>query len=234
MLEFLTSIIIFALSLGILNYPVNPAQIVSRIADHLSELEAPPANPTPENDSGLSDHTPNHPNHPNNSPDSNSQNDNHPDTSKIRAYNTSSGKVIDNVAAVAVENAPPLIACSEKPELCEPTPTPDPPSEALPTPPDLPGPIPLPDPPPPDPCIPPPPCVYEKFPCLVVMPPEGWCPPIPLPDPPKGPTPTPTPTIPIPTIIPIKPPEDCFIPHPPIPVDISNSSQKSILPCPIF
>lgn len=77
-----------------------------------------------------------------------------PNTDKVPAYNTQSEREVGGVPQVAVDNADPLVPCTE--ELCpSPTPTPaDPPSFVPP-----PVPVPLPDPEPiPDPISPTLPC----------------------------------------------------------------------------
>lgn len=56
----------------------------------------------------------------------NSNNEEDPNTEKVPAFNTKSEKPIGEVAAIAVEKAEPLVACSDNPKLCiTPTPPPD-------------------------------------------------------------------------------------------------------------
>ncbi|KKQ51200.1 MAG: Filamentous hemagglutinin family outer membrane protein [Microgenomates group bacterium GW2011_GWC1_38_12] len=79
-----------------------------------------------------------------------------PDTNKQDAYNISSEKPLGEVAAVAIENSPALVVCSDNPSLCF-TPTPTPTLTPTPTPIETPIPQPeptfIPCPPPPCPII---------------------------------------------------------------------------------
>lgn len=172
MYQFLLSLLTLALTLSFGGQPtIKPFEIVAKIQERLSTHEEPQGT---ENPPGLVDQA------QNSSQSSPATNNENPDTTKVPTYNTKSGKYIGEVAAVAVDKAEPLVNCSEVPGQCDgeanvipPTPTP--------TPTEPPGPVP---------CIPPPPCIYEKPACLPVVPEDGWCP---------------TEPIPVPTIIPIKP-----------------------------
>lgn len=155
MLEFLTALLIFVFSLGIINYPqIDPEEVILRIEEHISHVQKPQADPVNSHQGGnaIGVDGPDLPEPAQNSEDPaqqneagsdalNQENANHPAETKVRAYNSSSGKVIESVAAVAVENAPPLVACSENPEACDAIDSPDP--ELPPT---LPEPTPTPTP----------------------------------------------------------------------------------------
>ena len=111
MAEFLLSLLLFVFGFGSADHPaLDPETIPSGIEEFITdvqELESDPVNLPPPM-------TPQAEN-----PDSSEQGV----SEKVRAYNTASGKVVGEVAVVAVEKAPPLINCAEVPELCNPTST---------------------------------------------------------------------------------------------------------------
>jgi len=160
MFNFLISLLTFALGVSaFLNHPnhapVIPAEVIGQIEEHIASIEAPQGNPkelfqngqenTPENAPTGAPQADEEADQPENSQADVQAAD--PDTTKVAAYNTSSDKVITSVAAVAVENAPPLFPQPEEElPVIEPTPTPTP--EIEPTePPEPPKPV-----PPIDPC----------------------------------------------------------------------------------
>jgi hypothetical protein len=110
---------------------------------------------------------------------SNSEQDNNdfekgkPNTEKVRAYNTASGKVVEKVAARATEKSPVLISCQDI-DLCdkpEPTPSPSP----QPSPPPLRDPLPSPI-----------PTIEPIIPIPTIIEPRPPCPPPPYPPIPYG------------------------------------------------
>lgn len=131
MLEFLISLLLFVFGLGSVDHPAfDPETIISRIEEHITDVQAPEGDP--ENGPDLPDQAQNSNQEPQNennqaNHDGNGENQENavePDTTKVRAYNISSEKIIQRVAAVAVENAPPLEDCADHPEECDPEPEP--------------------------------------------------------------------------------------------------------------
>lgn len=136
MIEFLLAILIAALGQAapeLSNF--EPAVIISKISNHISVVPTPgPSVPT------SSEETPTPTPNPFSDLVSTEVSQVTPDTNKVQALNTQSGKVINSVAAVAVEKAPPLIPYT--PILSSPTPSPT----STPTPTPVIEPDPIPDP----------------------------------------------------------------------------------------
>lgn len=148
MLVFLIALILFVFGFSSIGHPpLDPTEIISLLDEQIWEVESPQANPRQQHQSGnalAEENSSNLPGQDLNEPDPSkataieenadgSATDN-PDTSRLSAYNNSSGKVITSVAAVAVENAPPLVSCAEDSELCEAQPTSESPPIPDPTP----------------------------------------------------------------------------------------------------
>ena len=144
MLEFLISLLLFVFGLGSVDHPsFDPEETVSRIEEHISDLGEPQGDPVNSHQGGqeIAENGPDLPDQAQNSNNSSQNNENesngngnngenqenasHPDTNKIRAYNTSSGKLIASVATIAVEKAPPLEDCTDNAECEDPAPEPE-------------------------------------------------------------------------------------------------------------
>ena len=156
MLAFLLYVLLFAFGLGSPDNPaLNPEEIFSQIQEHISQVLPPQGDPensygggngggneTAQNESDDLPEQDEQEQNDDDNPEPESQNEDentselaeNPDTTQVSAYNTSSGIVIESVAAVAVENAPPLVSCTDNPDCDqpapqdedEPTPTPTP------------------------------------------------------------------------------------------------------------
>ena len=181
MLEFLLSLLLFAFGLGNVNHPAfDPETLANRIRDHIAQVTTPQGNPQADPESSyqggleVAENGPELPpqaqannQEPQNSvnPQNDQENSANPDTTKIATYNQESERYIGQVAAVAVDNAEPLIPCAEAPtgacdESSEPLDTPDPTPTPIPTPEPTPIILPIEIPPkPPHGCDPPPPFV---------------------------------------------------------------------------
>ena len=151
MLDFLITVLTLALSLGTSGHPdFDSLTITNRIADIVSEVTNAPqgdlVNPNPPglntaiNGPELPTQTQSANQEPQNTFDLQNHQENavHPNTKPIETYNQESEKYVGYVASVAVEQAEPLIPCSDDPTLCttNPEPLPDPVPDPLPTPPD--------------------------------------------------------------------------------------------------
>ncbi|OGY18610.1 MAG: hypothetical protein A2786_03880 [Candidatus Chisholmbacteria bacterium RIFCSPHIGHO2_01_FULL_52_32] len=176
MIQFLTALLLFVFGFNpVTQPPVSPVEILALAEEHLSQIEVPAQVEVP-----VGDPVSQHAQGPQDSGEANppaqifqdSQNDEdpedppapsvsqqgtepeQPDTTKVTAYNTSSGTVIEQVAAVAVEHAGPLVSCDDPTvsELCEESSVPESDPEPTPTP------TPTPPPGDPEPPFPPPPC----------------------------------------------------------------------------
>lgn len=150
MLEFLIGLLLFVFGLGSVDRPaLDPQTIADQIEEHISEVLPPQGDPessykgsqeiagndpeVPEEEQENNQEPQDEDNSQGNGEnEENEENSADPDTTQIRAYNTSSGIVIESVAAIAVENAPPLVSCTDNPDCDEaapqdePTPTPTP------------------------------------------------------------------------------------------------------------
>lgn len=151
MLEFLIGLLLFVFGLGSVDHPaLDPQTIADRIEEHISEVLPPQGDPVgsyqgsqeiADNDTEVPEEEQENNQEPqdednsqgNEENEENQENSADPDTTQIRAYNTSSGIVIESVAAIAVENAPPLVSCTDNPD-CEDQQTPEDDSTPTPTP----------------------------------------------------------------------------------------------------
>lgn len=144
MLELLLSLLLFVFGLGHIDHPaLDPQTIADRIEEHISEVLPPQGNPESSyqgsqeiavNDPGEPEEEQENNQEPqdednlqgNDGNEENQENSADPDTTKIATYNTESEKYIGQVAAVAVENAEPLIPCEIAPAgVCDNTPQPE-------------------------------------------------------------------------------------------------------------
>lgn len=180
MFDFLTSLLLFVFGFGFVSpVQLDPVDVILSIEESISQFEEQQEtaedmiqNDSDEHEEEIESFTnqENVDTSPQTGEESEFQSDedsteNKPNTGKVRAFNTASGKVIESVAAVAVEKAKPLISCHDLPVKCRekplPTPTPTLRPEPTPTLKPLPEPLPSPvlNPPKPSPTlIPWPPC----------------------------------------------------------------------------
>ena len=157
MLEFLLALILTIFSVQAVSAPGDVSEkIIAQLEENLPEVilsVTPPANPTQVAQSEGESQSENPQQEEGENPD--------PDTSKQDAYNTRSEKPVGNVAGIAIENSPAIIACSDYPSLCL-TPTPRPTLTPTPTPaPEPTAPPIIIDPPKPVPPI----CIHSQTPC---------------------------------------------------------------------
>lgn len=118
MLEFITSLLILVFSLNAAVSSDSDKTIVfEKLQENLPIISITPASYQIQNNPA--------------GDESEVENNVTPDTNKSEAYNTESNKVIDNVTNVAIDNSPPITACSEDSTLCN---TVEPGESVLPTP----------------------------------------------------------------------------------------------------
>src|SRR3990172_6419644 len=126
MLNFLLSLLIIALSPGL----GGPEKVSQRISEALearleNNLNAPNQNADPQENIFGNLNLPDEIQNENAHQNSQQTTETNPDTNKSQTYNTKSGKVVETVANVAINNSPALASCPENPILST-TPTPQP------------------------------------------------------------------------------------------------------------